>query len=198
MICRTCCDSGAVLVRPVPASATLADCDLCPECVLCAELEWQARRAGFVLAMEGNVMRLEHAPGETAGTVTMGAVRVNGKIKLEVVAYAAVLRAVPWFRGGVGVTALRGGNGCLMLDRFGPYRLLARATNRLDKMPPVQLRVPALPEMADEEHRAEPVAFRTYSDALELRLPAWARRPDAPVAPFGPIGGAGRGAGAAR
>ena len=125
--------------------------------------------------------RVEHVSAGDAGSVTMGAVRVAGRMTLEVVVHAAVLRAVPWYRGGMGVAILVNpyGGGVLEIDRAGPngpYRLRARAANRLDKLPPVQLRVPALPDMDGEERAAEPVAYETFPAMLRLTLPIWARR----------------------
>ena len=129
--------------------------------------------------------RIEHAPAGDAGSVTMGAVRVGSRLVLEVVVHAAVLRAIPWYRGGMGVTILVNpyGGGVLDIERAGPdgpYRLRARVANRLDKLPPVQLRVPALPDMAGEERQAEPVAYEAYHALLRLTLPPWARRTPAP------------------
>ena len=127
-------------------------------------------------------MKIEHAPGATVGTVTMGAVRVGGQLMLEVVAYHLVLREVPRWRGGATVTAVCGtewGADAITLDLAGTargYRLLARADGRIEKLPPVQLRIPALPGMDGEEHEAEPVAYRATGWGLRLTLPGWARR----------------------
>ena len=86
--------------------------------------------------------RMEHAPAGDAGSVTMGAVRIGTSVVLEVVVRAAVLRALPWYRGGMGVTILVTpyGGGQLDIARAGidgPYRLRARMDNPLDKLPPV-------------------------------------------------------------
>ncbi len=124
--------------------------------------------------------RIEHGTG---GTVTMGVVHAGHRMMLEVVVLPALLRAMPWYRGGIGVTALvlpyDGGE--LEIRRAGleaPLRLLARMNNRLDKLPAVQLRAPLLPGMAAEEHAPQAVAFdvRGPTLALVLTLPPWARR----------------------
>ena len=125
--------------------------------------------------------RKEHAPAGQSGSITMGAVKVGSRVMLEVVVHAAVLRAIPWYRGGMGVTILVTpyGGGQLDIERAGPdgpYRLRARATNRLDKLPPVQLRVPALQDTVTEERPAEPVAYEVCQAVLTLTLPLWARR----------------------
>lgn len=117
----------------------------------------------------------------SAGTVTIGTVRTDAGLLLEVVVYAALLRQMPWYRGGTGVAllVLPYGGGQLDIARAGteaPYRLRARMDNPLDKLPPVQLRLPALLGMAAEERLAEPVAYELFPTTLILTLPAWARR----------------------
>ena len=139
--------------------------------------------------------RMEHAPAGEAGSVTMAAVRVRHRVMLEVVVHPAVLRAAPWYRGGMGVTILVNpyGGGVLDVERAGvdgPYRLLARAGNRLDKLPPVQLRVPALLHMDDTEREAEPVAYEAFPVLLRLTLPTWARRTPEPRTLNEPMRGA--------
>ena len=165
----------------VPAPGTAAPAiDACPACTRRAEIEWIEW-----IAREIAMKRIEHAPAGDAGTVTMEAVRVGTALMLEVVVRAAVLRAMPWYRGGVGVTILVTpyGGGQMDIQRAGtdgPYRLRARMDHPLDKLPPIQLRVPALPGMEAEEHPAEPVAYEVYSTTLTLLLPSWARRTPQP------------------
>ena len=122
--------------------------------------------------------RIEHGTG---GTVTAGVVRAGSRLWMEMVVHPAVLRAMPWYRGGTGVTTmvLPYGGGQMDIARAGldaPYRLLARVSNRLDKLPPVQLRIPLLDGMAAEERAPEPVAYEVCGTVLTLTLPAWARR----------------------
>ena len=165
-VCGTC--QGRASVR-APGSA-YPRIDACRDCA--------RREAGWI--GESTMRRMEHAPAGEAGTVTMGTVRVGARLMLEVVVHAPVLRALPWYRGGMAVATVVQPHSGYRFDveragLEGPYRLLARGAGRQQKLPPVQLRVPALPDMEADERAAEPVPYELWPTRLMLTLPGWAR-----------------------
>lgn len=131
---------------------------------------------------------MEQVGPDGAGTVTAGCVMLAGVPTFELTVHPALLRALPWFRGGRDVAVVRFADQ-LRVTHPGPHRLLARITNRLDKLPPVMLRVPRLDYLRPEEASAELVPYEVLGIGLVITLPVWARPPvprSAPVTSFGP------------
>jgi hypothetical protein len=101
------------------------------------------------------------------------------------------LELLPWFRGGERVAVMCGTGadaGRMRVIRGDTHVLLAAvgsaARARLEKLPPVVLRMDLLAHMAaDAEHEPEAVAHRIEKGLLEVVLPGWAAPPVPAVAP---------------
>ena len=168
--------------------------DACGRCARNAELEWVSRRPERVISKEANMKSMEQTGPAGAGTVTAACVWVAGEPTFELTVYPALLRAMPWFRGGRDVAIILLG-GEMRVTYPGPHRLLARITSRLDKLPPVMLRVPRLEYLRPETMAAEPVWHAVQPSGLVITLPKWARPPvthRAPVADFSSAFAGGR------
>ncbi len=168
--------------------------DACGRCARRAEFQWVSGSSGAGLRAKGKVMNSREQTGPNgAGTVTAACVWIAGEPTFELIVYPALLRALPWYRGGRNVAVIHGvaaGGGELTITTPGPYRLLAKAENRFDKFPPVLLRVARLDHLRPAEHAAEPLTYTIRPDALRLTLPEWARPPvplTAPVTSFGSV-----------
>ncbi len=194
-ICWECDGEGFV-------QTDAGEVDACGRCMRASEARFGSRRrraehlvSGKTPIMEGreHMDGLEQAGPDGAGTVTAAAILVADQMTLELVVYPALLRAMPWFRGGRDVSVVRGMGptaGVLRVMHPGPHRLLARVTNRLDKLPPVVLRVPRLEHLQPRKQSPVPVQHRVLSGLLEITLPEWARPPvpfTAPVTSFGSV-----------
>lgn len=175
--CPVCCDEGSV---PVAKGGL----DACGLCTRKAEIEWVSRRPQSVIRRSQDTMKsIEQIGPEGAGTVTAACVLVAARPHFELTVHPAVLRAMTWFRGGRDVAVVTLGDS-LRVTHPGPHRLLAKVTNRLDKLPPVQLRIPRFEHMRSDEMPAEVVPYEVLGIGLVITLPAWARPPAPHPAPF--------------
>lgn len=128
---------------------------------------------------------VDHASPDGAGNVTVEGLMLAGQPRLDIVVYAGVLRQLPWFRGGAQCAVLLGEGpdlGRIRIMRPGPYRLL-QVGNRLDRLPPVRLRMPLLGGMRPGVHGPTPVTHRVDGTVLELVLPPGAQ----PARPMPPV-----------
>ena len=132
---------------------------------------------------------MEQVGPDGSGTVTAACIWLAGEPTFELVVYPALLRALPWFRGGRDVAVVLF-DGQMTITHPGPHRLHAKIANRLDKLPPVMLRVPGLQYLRPQEQPAEAVPYDLRRElGLVITLPVWARPPvprSAPVTSFGP------------
>ena len=134
---------------------------------------------------------MEQVGPERAGTVTASCLFVAGEPTFELVVYPALLRAMPWFRGGRDAAVMLIG-GEMTITHPGPHRLHSKVTNPLDKLPPVMLRVPRLEWLRPEARPPEAVPYEVRGIGLSITLPAWARSPaplSARAALFGALTG---------
>ena len=137
----------------------------------------------------------ESRPESKPGTLTLQAIRYSRGVELRLVAYPAVLRELPWFRGGAAVSVVVGDRerrGLVRVVRDGPHVLMTQADGlpgSLQKLPPVQLRLAALAWMNGEDHPETELSYRIVQGFVEWTLPGWAA-PPAMVEPAysGPLG----------
>lgn len=190
--CPECDDNGWV-------RATDGGPDACGMCMRLAEVAWVSRRPPIVnstavIKKESWMKSIEQAGPDGAGTVTAACVIIAGTPTFELMVHAALLRLLPWFRGGRDVSVLLTGSEMRVM-RDGPYRLRAVMAHRLEKLPPVQMRVPRLEYLHPDPRSAEPVAHEVTGLGLSITLPAWARPPvphSAPIVSFSDAVAGGR------
>ena len=174
--CAAC--GGRGWVRPPDGTV-----DACGACATAAEATWRAAQSPAANLEDDmafvEVKAVERRGYSTAGTLTLEARALPRGIELRLVAYPAVLREVPWYRGGAGVSVVlgdRGDTGKVRIVREGPHLLLAQG-NTLEKLPPVVLRLAAFAWMDGEPHAAAEVPYAVWPAYVEFDLPAWARHP---------------------